>query len=113
MTLAQAGESGIEARAVDAATDGTAGASFQGKGTGGTSRLVVDERRGTIVGATFTGFETADFLHAATVAVIARGPARPAAPRGALLPHSQRGLAQSSRGLRGSERGCLNARAAL
>ena len=71
LTLEQAQESGIKARAVDAATDGTAGASFQGKGTGGTSRIVVDEARGTIVGATFTGFETADFLHAATIAVIA------------------------------------------
>jgi pyruvate/2-oxoglutarate dehydrogenase complex dihydrolipoamide dehydrogenase (E3) component len=74
LTLAQARERGIEARAVDTATDGTAGASFQGKGTGGTSRIVVDETRGTIVGATFTGFETADFLHAATVAVIAEVP---------------------------------------
>jgi dihydrolipoamide dehydrogenase len=74
LTLEQALEKGIEARAVDVATDGTAGASFQGKGTGGTSRLVVDEVRRTIVGATFTGFETADFLHAATVAVIAEIP---------------------------------------
>ena len=36
---------GIDARAVDVPTDGTAGASFQGKGTGGTTRLVVDEPR--------------------------------------------------------------------
>jgi dihydrolipoamide dehydrogenase len=36
--------------------------------------LVVDESRGTIVGATFTGFETADFLHAATVAILAEVP---------------------------------------
>jgi dihydrolipoamide dehydrogenase len=69
-TLAQAEEAGIGARAVDVPTDGTAGASFQGKDTGGTSRLVIDEKRGTIVGATFTGFETADFLHAATVAIV-------------------------------------------
>ena len=74
LTLEGARERGIEARAVDVATDGTAGASFQGKGTGGTSRIVVDEKRKTIVGATFTGFETADFLHAATVAVIAEVP---------------------------------------
>ncbi len=74
LTLEGAREKGIEARAVDAATDGTAGASFQGKGTGGTSRIVVDERRGTIIGATFAGFETADLLHAATVAVIAEVP---------------------------------------
>ncbi len=59
---------------IDVATDGTAGASFYGKDTGGTSRLVVDESAGTIVGATFTGFETADFLHAATVAIVAEVP---------------------------------------
>jgi pyruvate/2-oxoglutarate dehydrogenase complex dihydrolipoamide dehydrogenase (E3) component len=73
-TLAQAEEDGIDARAVDIATDGTAGASFYGKGTGGTSRLVIDEASETIVGATFTGFETADFLHAATVAVVGEVP---------------------------------------
>jgi dihydrolipoamide dehydrogenase len=73
-TLAEAREAGIEARAVDVDTDGTAGASFQGRGTGGTSRLVIDERRRVIVGATFTGFETADFLQAATVALIGEVP---------------------------------------
>jgi pyruvate/2-oxoglutarate dehydrogenase complex dihydrolipoamide dehydrogenase (E3) component len=73
-TLAQAKEAGVDTRAVDVPTDSTAGASFQGKGTGGTSRLVVDQSRGTIVGATFTGFETADFLHAATVAIVGEVP---------------------------------------
>ena len=73
-TLNQAREAGSEARAVDVPTDGTPGASFQGKGTGGTSRIVVDEMRGTIVGATFTGFETADFLQAATVAIVGEVP---------------------------------------
>jgi dihydrolipoamide dehydrogenase len=73
-TLAQAEDAGIDARAVDVPTDGTAGASFQGKGTGGTSRLVVDQANGTIVGATFTGFETADFLHAATIAILGEVP---------------------------------------
>jgi dihydrolipoamide dehydrogenase len=75
-TLAQARESGIDAKAVDVPTDGTAGASFQGKETGGTSRLVIDEPRGIIVGATFTGFETADFLHAATIAIVGEVPLR-------------------------------------
>jgi dihydrolipoamide dehydrogenase len=75
-TLAQASEAGIRARAVDVPTDGTAGASFQGRETGGTSRLVVDEDREVIVGATFTGFETADFLHAATVAIVGKVPLR-------------------------------------
>jgi pyruvate/2-oxoglutarate dehydrogenase complex dihydrolipoamide dehydrogenase (E3) component len=73
-TLDQAREAGIDARAVDAPTDGTPGASFQGKGTGGISRLVVDQEKDTIVGATFTGFETADFLQAATVAIVAEIP---------------------------------------
>ncbi|HWT90104.1 MAG TPA: NAD(P)/FAD-dependent oxidoreductase [Solirubrobacterales bacterium] len=73
-TLDQAREAGIDARAVDVPTDGTPGASFQGKGTGGTSRIVVDQEKETIVGATFTGFETADFLQAATVAIVAEVP---------------------------------------
>ena len=73
-TLAEAEEDGIDAEAVDVATDGTAGASFYGKGTGGTSRLVVDKSRDLLVGATFTGFETADFLHAATIAIVGEVP---------------------------------------
>ncbi len=73
-TLEQAQEAGIDARAVDIRTDGTAGASFQGKETGGTSRLVIDEQRQVVVGATFTGFETADFLHAATIAIVGEVP---------------------------------------
>lgn len=73
-TLEQAREAGIDARAVDVPTDGTAGASFQGKDTGGACRLVVDRAKETIVGATFTGFETADFLQAATFAIVAEVP---------------------------------------
>lgn len=73
-TLEQAREAGIDARAVDVPTDGTPGASFQGRETGGTSRLAVDRAREVIVGATFTGFETADFLQAATVAIVAEIP---------------------------------------
>jgi dihydrolipoamide dehydrogenase len=73
-TLKQAEEAGIDARAVEVPTDGSPGASFQGKGTGGKSRLVVDRAKDTIVGATFTGFETADFLQAATIAIVAEVP---------------------------------------
>jgi pyruvate/2-oxoglutarate dehydrogenase complex dihydrolipoamide dehydrogenase (E3) component len=73
-TLAQAQEAGIDARAVDVPTDGSPGASFQGKETGGTSRLVIDQAKHTIVGATFTGFETADFLQAATIAIVGEIP---------------------------------------
>lgn len=73
-TLKQAREAGIDARAVDVPTDGTPGASFQGKDTGGTSRLVIDQSREVIVGATFTGFDTADFLQAATTAIVGETP---------------------------------------
>ncbi len=73
-TLSSAKEAGIQAREVDVDTEGTAGGSFYGKGTPGTSRLVIDDERGVIVGATFVGFETADFVHAATIAVVGEVP---------------------------------------
>jgi pyruvate/2-oxoglutarate dehydrogenase complex dihydrolipoamide dehydrogenase (E3) component len=73
-TLAAAADAGIDARAIEVPTDGSPGASFQGKGTGGKSRLVVDQATDTIVGATFTGFETADLLQAATLAIVAEVP---------------------------------------
>ena len=75
-TLDQAIDEGINATATDVSTSGTAGASFYGKDTAGTSRIVIDEDRGVIIGATFVGFETADFLHAATVAVIGEVPVK-------------------------------------
>jgi dihydrolipoamide dehydrogenase len=87
-TLDQAREAGIDARAVEVPTDGSPGASFQGKETGGTSRLVVDRDKETIVGATFTGFETADFLQAATVAIVAEVPL--ARLRHAIAPYPSR-----------------------
>jgi pyruvate/2-oxoglutarate dehydrogenase complex dihydrolipoamide dehydrogenase (E3) component len=73
-TLEEAEAAGIDAQAVDSATDGTAGASFYGRDTGGTSRLVIDRARGIVVGATFTGFETAELLHAATIAIVGEVP---------------------------------------
>ncbi len=68
-TLSAAREAGIDARAVDVETSATAGASFHGRDEPGTTRLVIDEDRLVVVGATFVGPETADFLHAATIAV--------------------------------------------
>jgi pyruvate/2-oxoglutarate dehydrogenase complex dihydrolipoamide dehydrogenase (E3) component len=73
-TLASAEEAGINARAVDVATEANAGGSFVGRGAPGTCRIVVDEDRRVIVGATFTGAEMGEALHAATIAVIAEVP---------------------------------------
>ena len=56
-------------RALDVETGANAGASFIGRNAPGTSRLVVDDA-GVIVGATFTGVEVAESLHAATIAVV-------------------------------------------
>jgi pyruvate/2-oxoglutarate dehydrogenase complex dihydrolipoamide dehydrogenase (E3) component len=74
LTLAKAEEDGIDARAVDVDTAGNAGASFIGRHAPGTSRIVVDQGRGVLVGATFIGPETADMLHAATIAVVGEVP---------------------------------------
>nr|WP_282600009.1 hypothetical protein [Patulibacter sp. SYSU D01012] len=74
LTLDAARDAGLDAVAIDAPTDGTAGASFVGKGAGGTSRFVVDRGAGVLVGATFVGAETAEWLHAATVAIVGRVP---------------------------------------
>jgi dihydrolipoamide dehydrogenase len=71
LTLASAQEAGLRVRHVDVDTGGNAGGSFVGRGATGTSRIVVDEDRGVIVGATITGPEVAEALHAATIAVVA------------------------------------------
>ena len=73
-TLATAQEAGLNVRAVDVTTSGNAGGSFYGRNAPGTTRIVVDEDRKVIVGATFVGFETADFVHAATIAVVGEVP---------------------------------------
>ena len=68
-TLESALEAGVHVRAVDQPTASVAGASFHGRNAPGTARLVVDEDRKVIVGATFTGPDVAELLHAATIAV--------------------------------------------
>jgi pyruvate/2-oxoglutarate dehydrogenase complex dihydrolipoamide dehydrogenase (E3) component len=74
-TFDAARQDGLNVRAVDVSTQGNAGASFYGRDdTRGTTRLVVDDDRGIIVGATFTGPEIAEFLQAATIAVVAEVP---------------------------------------
>jgi len=73
-TTRTAERAGIKVRAIDVPTSGNAGGSFYGRGARGTSRFVVDEQRGILVGATITGSEVADFLHAATIAVVGEVP---------------------------------------
>jgi dihydrolipoamide dehydrogenase len=70
LTLAAAQQAGLPVRAVDVETSGNAGGSFVGRGAAGIARLVVDEDRRLVVGATITGPEIAEALHAATIAVV-------------------------------------------
>jgi dihydrolipoamide dehydrogenase len=71
LTLAGAEAAGLQVRCADVETSGNAGGSFVGRGAPGTARIVVDEERRVIVGATITGSEVAEALHAATIAVVA------------------------------------------
>jgi dihydrolipoamide dehydrogenase len=73
-TLREALQDGISARAVDADMGRTPAASFLGKGTTATCRIVVDEQREVMIGATFTGAEVAESLHAATIAIVGEVP---------------------------------------
>ena len=74
LTAEQAAENGIDVETLDVSTSGNAGASFHGNNTPGTSRLVIDEGRGVIVGATFVGYQTAELLHSATIAIAGEVP---------------------------------------
>jgi pyruvate/2-oxoglutarate dehydrogenase complex dihydrolipoamide dehydrogenase (E3) component len=73
-TLQSAEDAGLHVRAVDTPTEGSAGGSFVGRDAPGTARIVVDVDRKVIVGATFTGVDVAESLHAATIAVIGEVP---------------------------------------
>ncbi|HZI92199.1 MAG TPA: NAD(P)/FAD-dependent oxidoreductase [Thermoleophilaceae bacterium] len=73
-TLQSAQDAGMNVRAVDQGTSLNAGGSFYGRNSRGTTRLVIDEDRRVVVGATFVGAEVADFVHAATIAVVGQVP---------------------------------------
>jgi pyruvate/2-oxoglutarate dehydrogenase complex dihydrolipoamide dehydrogenase (E3) component len=73
-SLAAAEEAGIDARAIDMNTQETAGASYFGREAPGRTRFVVDQGRGVLAGATFVGPDIAEFLHAATIAVVGEVP---------------------------------------
>jgi pyruvate/2-oxoglutarate dehydrogenase complex dihydrolipoamide dehydrogenase (E3) component len=73
-TTDTAAEAGLEIEVVETQTSGNAGGSFYGRNAPGTARLVIDRERRLVVGATITGAEVADMLHAATVAIVGEMP---------------------------------------
>lgn len=73
-TTASAADAGLDVVVADVQTSGNAGGSFFGRGAPGVTRVLADRRSGLIVGATFTGAEVAEMLHAATVAIVGEVP---------------------------------------
>ena len=74
LTEAEAVGRGLDVRAVTYGTGDVAGAYTLGNGVRGTSKLVVDQSRGVLVGATFTGPNVQELLHSATVAIAGEVP---------------------------------------
>jgi dihydrolipoamide dehydrogenase len=74
LTEADARQQGIKARTVEYGTGDVAGAYTLGNGVKGTSKLVIDESRSVIVGATFTGPGIQELLHSATIAIVGEVP---------------------------------------
>lgn len=74
LTEAEARGQGMPARAVTYDLGAVAGSYVHGHGVGGTAKIVVDEPRGVVVGATFTGPAVQELLHSATVAVVGEVP---------------------------------------
>ncbi len=70
LTEAGALEAGHEVRTVRYGTNDVAGAYVRGAGNRGTSQLVVDAKKGVLLGATFVGPEVGELLHAATIALV-------------------------------------------
>jgi len=70
LTEAQAREQGIDVRTVSYGTGDVTGAYTRGNGIKGTSHIVVDQGRRVIVGATFTGPDVQEIVHAATIAIV-------------------------------------------
>ena len=74
LTEEQALEKGIDVRAVTHGTGDVPGAYTRGNGITGTSKLVIDDSRSVIVGATFTGPDVQELLHSATIAIVGEVP---------------------------------------
>jgi dihydrolipoamide dehydrogenase len=73
-TTDTAREAGLVVDVVETSTSGNAGGSFYGRDAVGTSRLLIDHERRVIVGATITGAEVGEMLHAATIAIVGELP---------------------------------------
>ena len=74
LSEARARETGLRVRGVEYDLGAVAGAKLHADGYAGRAKLVVDEDRRVIVGATFIGQDVAELLHAATIAIVGEVP---------------------------------------
>ena len=74
LTADAAQKRGLDVRVVDYDLAAVAGSAIHSDSYEGQARIVVDEARKVIVGATFVGPDVSDLLHAATVAVVGEVP---------------------------------------
>jgi dihydrolipoamide dehydrogenase len=74
MTSTQAREGGIDIEVVDVEMSSASGAGMLADGYVGKARLVIDQTRRVVIGATFVGQDTAEMVHAATIAVVGKVP---------------------------------------
>ena len=72
-TAAQARDAGLDVRVVDVPI-AVGGSALQADGYDGAARLVVDNGRDVVVGATFVGQDVAEMLHSATIALVGEVP---------------------------------------
>ncbi|THV41811.1 dihydrolipoyl dehydrogenase family protein [Glycomyces buryatensis] len=73
-TAEQARESGRTVRVVDYDLGHVAGASLSRDGYEGAARMIVDEDRGVMIGATFVGPDVAELVQTATTAIVGEVP---------------------------------------
>ena len=74
LTEARARAEGLNVRAVEYDLGAVAGAMLHADGYTGRAKLVVDEDRHVVVGATFLGQDVAELLHSATIAIVGEVP---------------------------------------
>jgi pyruvate/2-oxoglutarate dehydrogenase complex dihydrolipoamide dehydrogenase (E3) component len=73
-TTDTARNAGVPFDVYDTELSSTLAAAFYSPGATGTARFLVDRERRTLIGCTITGSEIADFLHAASIAVVGELP---------------------------------------
>jgi dihydrolipoamide dehydrogenase len=74
LTAAAAEKAGRRIRVLDYDLSWVAGASEMSDDYRGQARAIVDEDRGTLIGATFVGPDIAELLHSATIAIVGEVP---------------------------------------